>query len=105
MSKGPNTADVSIWRSSSFLEATLTLVKRIVELHVGSVDVHSEGEGRGSTSEVRLPLAEAHNALDRASSSNPPTRTHGTRIQVVDDNRVHAASRLTENALWSAGAS
>lgn len=34
----------------------LALTKSLVELHGGSIQVHSEGEGRGSTFTVRLPL-------------------------------------------------
>jgi signal transduction histidine kinase len=35
----------------------LTLIKRLVELHGGSIEAHSEGLNRGSTFTVRLPLA------------------------------------------------
>jgi PAS domain S-box-containing protein len=35
----------------------LWLVRKLVELHHGSVQAHSEGPGRGSTFSVRLPLA------------------------------------------------
>ena len=34
----------------------LAIVKHIVELHGGSVAVTSEGEGKGSTFTIRLPL-------------------------------------------------
>ena len=36
----------------------LTLVRRLVELHGGDIDAHSEGLNRGSTFTIRLPLAE-----------------------------------------------
>ena len=34
----------------------LWLVKKLVELHHGSIAAHSEGAGQGSTFSVRLPL-------------------------------------------------
>jgi len=37
----------------------LTLVRRIVELHEGTVEVHSAGTGRGTEVIVRLPCAPA----------------------------------------------
>jgi signal transduction histidine kinase len=43
--------------SGSGLSLGLTLVKRLVELHDGAVRVASDGLGKGTTFEVRLPLA------------------------------------------------
>lgn len=81
-------------RSQGGLGIGLALVKRLVELHGGSVDVQSEGAGAGSTFSVRLPLAPA---VSRAAPSHPEHSAgqHATsfRVLVVDDN-VDAAESL-----------
>ena len=48
--------DQSLERSQGGLGIGLTLVKRLVEMHHGSVEAHSEGRGRGSEFVVRLPV-------------------------------------------------
>jgi CheY-like chemotaxis protein/nitrogen-specific signal transduction histidine kinase len=52
-------ADSSSTRSHGGLGIGLTIVRHIVELHGGSVAAHSEGENRGSTFMVTLPLSGA----------------------------------------------
>ena len=52
--------DTSLERSVSGLGIGLTLAKNLVELHGGTMEVHSAGVGQGSEFVVRLPvLAEA----------------------------------------------
>jgi len=46
----------SLDRAAGGLGIGLTLARRIVELHGGSIAAHSEGVGRGSEFEVRLPM-------------------------------------------------
>jgi two-component system CheB/CheR fusion protein len=50
--------DESVERSHGGLGIGLSLVKNLLELHGGSVQVRSEGAGKGSEFTVRLPLAE-----------------------------------------------
>jgi len=53
----------------------LTLVRRLVELHGGSVEAHSEGLNRGSTFIVRLPLAVAATEVSAGISSPMTARS------------------------------
>ena len=72
--------DTSLERSRDGLGIGLTLVKTLVEMHGGTVDVHSDGLGRGSEFAVRLPiLVEAPRPLSpadrqRADASGEPSR-------------------------------
>jgi CheY-like chemotaxis protein len=64
----------------------LTLVKRLVELHGGSIEARSEGRSKGSEFTVRLPLAAAP-AGERALSPGPSAIPIVQRVLLVDDNR------------------
>ena len=67
----------------------LTLVKRLVELHGGTVSARSAGPGTGSEFVVRLPLAAA--ADDAAVPVPlPPDAPRPRRVLIVDDNRDSA---------------
>jgi PAS domain S-box-containing protein len=72
----------------------LTLVRRLVHLHGGTVTARSEGRGLGSEFEVRLPVAEPHPELE---APEHPREVDSTtrRILVVDDNRDSAESIAT----------
>ena len=66
----------------------LALVKRLTELHRGTVDVSSGGEGRGTEVAVRLPLAyEISDADDAPSPVVKPSTAAlaGLSILVVED--------------------
>ena len=79
-------------RSQGGLGIGLTLVKRLVEMHGGTVGVTSEGSGKGCEFTVRLPLlVESPQDQKRPDSARRP-QAAGLRILVVDDNRDSAAS-------------
>jgi len=62
--------DQDIGRAEGGLGLGLAIVQRVVELHGGTVSVHSEGLGRGSEFVVRLPAAD--DAALSASASPAP---------------------------------
>ena len=79
-------ADRSLERSAAGLGVGLSLSRRLVELHGGSVTGHSDGIGRGAEFTVRIPLLAAEgDALPRArgAAGEAPGRQ---RILLVDDN-------------------
>ena len=88
--------DRSLERAQGGLGIGLTLVRRLVEMHGGSVEAQSEGAGKGSEFIVRLPVARDAAARKRPTSDSeegdagPPARSH--RILVVDDNQDAANS-------------
>ena len=87
-------ADRSLDRSQGGLGIGLTLVQRLVEMHGGTVEAHSDGPGTGSEFVVRLPVAEAAAAAGRGrrrTAAGPAGRR--CRVLVVDDN-VDAADAL-----------
>ena len=72
----------------------LTLVRRLVQMHGGTVTARSEGRGLGSEFEVRLPVLEA--APDVLEPEpREAAETGARRILVVDDNRDSADSIAT----------
>ncbi|HZH76430.1 MAG TPA: response regulator, partial [Archangium sp.] len=87
----------SIDRSRGGLGLGLAIVRSLVELHGGSVSVHSEGLGRGSEFSIRLPLAAPRAPTVDAHRSPPPEvlTPNTVRLLVVDDNQ-DAAELLTE---------
>ena len=80
--------DSSLERSWGGLGIGLTLVRRLAEMHGGTVEAYSEGLGHGSRFVVTLPITDA---LPRSQPQVPVmSQTQGSRpcrVLVVDDNR------------------
>jgi PAS domain S-box-containing protein len=73
-------------RAQSGLGIGLTLVRRLVEMHGGTVEAHSDGLGRGSEFVVRLPRLTDPLLLDVPRAELPPRVDGNRRVLVVDDN-------------------
>ncbi|WP_254511497.1 PAS domain-containing hybrid sensor histidine kinase/response regulator [Anatilimnocola floriformis] len=82
--------DQSLEKSQGGLGIGLTLVRRLVEMHGGSVEARSEGPGRGSEFIVQLPVVVADSAVP--TKKNESTSKSSLRILIVDDNRDSAMS-------------
>jgi signal transduction histidine kinase/ActR/RegA family two-component response regulator len=77
--------DRSLERTNAGLGVGLSLAKRLIELHGGSIEAHSAGLSQGSEFIVRLPI----NAASTPSAKSPSISmnvTSSRRIIVADDN-------------------
>jgi signal transduction histidine kinase/DNA-binding response OmpR family regulator len=88
-------ADGSTTRSQGGLGLGLAIVRHLIDLHNGSVRVHSEGQDRGSTFTITLPIAKPamiktslhDSAVASANGAARPNENvlRGLRFLVVDD--------------------
>ena len=88
--------DQSLEKSQGGLGIGLSLVRGLVEMHGGSVEARSEGQGKGSEFIVRLPvdLAAMTEANPPAGDDEPACPSQRCRILVADDN-ADAATTLS----------
>jgi len=89
-------ADASTTRLHGGLGLGLSIVRQLVDLHGGSVSVHSEGEGKGATFTITLPFVGVI-SNEKESESVHPTKSEellsfdglpsleGLKVLVVDD--------------------
>ncbi|HVX12194.1 MAG TPA: PAS domain S-box protein [Pirellulales bacterium] len=83
--------DRTLEKSQGGLGIGLTLVRRLIEMHGGSIEARSEGYGKGSEFIVRLP-AVLTGAPSEDKTADKSTPSSHRRILVVDDNRDSAIS-------------
>ncbi|HEX4145675.1 MAG TPA: PAS domain S-box protein [Pirellulales bacterium] len=84
--------DRSLEKSRGGLGVGLTLVKRLVEMHGGAVEVQSEGLGKGAEFVVKLPAVRKPAAQASAGPEAGGKTASALRILIVDDNRDGANS-------------
>ncbi|QJE98766.1 response regulator [Luteolibacter luteus] len=82
----------TIDRAHGGLGIGLTIVRRLVELHGGSVTAHSDGLGQGSEFIVRLPVLKNHASVASEAKPVEDKQTRSLRLLIVDDNRDAAES-------------
>jgi CheY-like chemotaxis protein len=86
-------------KSFAGLGIGLTIVKHLVDIHHGTIEVESEGVGKGATFRVRLPLTETRPS---EIPSDQTTRLRKMRVLVVEDDAD--ARALISRILTDAGA-
>jgi len=84
--------DTSLERSRGGLGIGLTLVKTLVEMHGGTVEVDSEGPGHGSEFAIRLPVLSGTPVLLSQPAVVGALPAEGRRILIVDDSEDSAES-------------
>lgn len=84
--------DRSLERSQGGLGIGLTLVRRLVEMHGGTVDAKSDGPGQGSEFIVHLPRIMEPSKPGAEGKPEPATPKSSLRILIVDDNQDGANS-------------
>ena len=103
-------ADSGYSRVHGGLGLGLAIARELVELHGGTIQASSDGQGKGATFLVKLPVTIVHGSeveQDIAPDSTPRVRNDGgglnnVRVLVVDDDRD--ATGLMREVLAGAGA-
>jgi PAS domain S-box-containing protein len=78
--------DLGLERSPGGLGIGLTLVKRLVELHGGTIEAISDGPDKGSTFVVRLPRISPPDCSSLDSDQNVSSNSQPRRILIAEDN-------------------
>jgi signal transduction histidine kinase/ActR/RegA family two-component response regulator len=82
-------AEAATVRRTGGLGLGLAIVRHIVEMHGGTVDATSAGEGAGATFRVSLPLMIAHPTLTEAPREHPKSQRRDALRSLGDLRDVH----------------
>jgi PAS domain S-box-containing protein len=92
--------DRALEKTTGGLGIGLSLVKGVVEMHGGTIEARSEGEGRGSEFIVRLPLGLSAIQKVEPPAADAPVRSSSRRRILVADDNVDSAESLRELLEW-----
>jgi signal transduction histidine kinase/CheY-like chemotaxis protein len=89
-------ADVSLERRQGGLGIGLTVAQQLAQLHGGCIEAHSEGEQRGSTFTVHLPLVRIREQESESgtASADPAGRAKVSRRVLIADDDADSAETL-----------
>jgi signal transduction histidine kinase/integral membrane sensor domain MASE1/CheY-like chemotaxis protein len=80
-------AEIALTRSHRGLGLGLAIVRHLTELHGGTVSAASDGEGKGATFTLRIPLAAQRTAFVSHAAATQETKSKlaGLRVLLVED--------------------
>ncbi|MBX9680282.1 MAG: PAS domain S-box protein [Gemmataceae bacterium] len=94
----------SVDRSQGGLGIGLTIARRLVEMHGGTLTAHSKGKDQGSEFVARLPALQApalpHGSADGQLPGSAPDRIGRLRILLVEDQREAAEMLMAILQFW-----
>ncbi len=93
-------ADRTLDRAQGGLGIGLTLVRRLVQMHGGSIEAYSEGPGQGSEFVVRLPALPKLPSEDEVVRTALPRPHESLRVLVVEDDSAVAQMLKMLLELW-----
>jgi signal transduction histidine kinase/integral membrane sensor domain MASE1/ActR/RegA family two-component response regulator len=83
-------AELALTRSHRGLGLGLAIVRQLTELHGGTIRAESDGEGKGATFTLRIPLSDHQSTVPETSLTPTPARNSrltGLRVLLVEDER------------------